>query len=170
MDQNFKEIYAAAKDVRAVGANYLEVRPTFPTDWRGDGWGNALSDPDAAKVEVDHARLHLNSASFRVIGMTERFDAVSQPRKNYDQCRIGGLTTVIGADGRLWHCCVQRGQQFFELGSIKEKPFREEWTRIHGVRQAGKIDVSRCPRCRYDGYNELIQKAFLTDGLHSSFV
>lgn len=170
MDQNFKEIYKAARDVRDAGANYLEVRPTFPTEWRGDGWGRALSDPEAAKVEVDHARLHLDSPTFKVIGMTDRFDAVEKPEKGYSQCRIGPLTTVIGADGRLWQCCVQRGQSFFELGSVAEKPFREEWTRIHSVRDASKIDVAKCPRCRYDNYNRLLEHAVLSDGMHKNFV
>lgn len=171
MDQNFKEIYKAAKDVRDAGGNYLEVRPTFPTEWRGDGWGNALSDPDGAKVEVEHARLHLNTDTFQVIGMDQRFDAVHAPQKRYGQCRIGGLTTVIGADGRLWHCCVQRGQNAFCLGSVKETPFREAWTAAQATRlQPADINVASCPRCRYDSYNEILERAFLGDALHAAFV
>lgn len=172
MDENHKQIYRAAQSVRDAGANYLEVRPTFPTDWRGDGWTARLSDPEAAKVEVEHARLHLNSDSFQVIGMRERFDNVASatPIKRYQECRIGPLTTVIGADGRVWHCCVQRGQSFFELGSVAARSFPEVWAEIHGRRDSSKIDVAQCPRCRYDGYNELIEHAFLTDGLHRAFV
>lgn len=166
MDQNFKEVYKAAKDVRDAGANYLEVRPTFPTEWRGDGWGRALSDPQAAKTEVEHARLHLNDANFSVIGMTGRFDAVENPQKQYTQCRIGPLTTVIGADGRVWHCCVQRGQPGFELGNVSTTPFKEVWA----TRNHPDIDVNRCPRCRYDGYNELIEHAIIDDRMHHSFV
>lgn len=172
MDGNLKEIYKAAKDVRDAGGNYLEVRPTFPTEWRGDGWKQALSDAEAAKTETDHARLHLDSETFHVIGMTERFDNVASdtPVKNYSQCRIGPLTTVIGADGRLWQCCVQRGQSFFELGSVAEMPFAEAWEKVWKTRDASKIDVTKCPRCRYDGYNELLEKAVLSDGMHRSFV
>jgi cyclic pyranopterin phosphate synthase len=172
MDRNLKEIYKAAKDVRDAGANYLEVRPTFPTEWRGDGWAQALSDAEAAKTETDHARMHLNSPTFSVIGMTERFDnaAAEKPVKAYSTCRIGPLTTVIGADGRLWHCCIQRGQSFFELGTVLDKPFAEVWEGIHQKRDASKIDVNRCPRCRYDGYNEILEHAVLADGMHRSFV
>lgn len=170
MDQNFKEVYKAAKDVRDAGGNYLEVRPTFPTEWRGDGWGQALSDPDAAKVEVDHARMHLDSPTFKVIGMTERFDSLAVHTKDYAECRIGPLTTVIGADGRLWHCCVQRGQSFFELGSVKDRPFAEVWAEIQQKRDSSKIDVTQCPRCRYDGFNELIEHAFLGGQMHEAFI
>lgn len=172
MDDNLKEIYKAAKDVRDAGGNYLEVRPTFPTEWRGDGWKQALSDAEAAKTEADHARLHLDSETFKVIGMTERFDnaASLNPVKNYSECRIGPITTVIGADGRLWHCCIQRGQSFFELGTVLDTPFAEAWEKVWRVRDSSKIDVTKCPRCRYDGYNELLEHAVLKDGMHRSFV
>lgn len=172
MDRNLKEIYKAAKDVKEAGADYLEVRPTFPTEWRGDGWGQALSNAEAAKIETSHARMHLNDSTFSVVGMTERFDnaAAEKPVKRYGTCRIGPLTTVIGADGRLWHCCIQRGQSFFELGSVAERPFAEVWAEIFQKRDASKIDVNQCPRCRYDGYNELLEHAVLADGMHRSFI
>jgi GTP 3',8-cyclase len=172
MDQNLSEVFKAAGDLKKAGADYMEVRPTFPTEWRGDGWGMALTDVDRAKREVENARSYWNSETFKVIGMTQRFDNayVERPEKNYSQCRVGPLTTVIGADGRLWHCCVQRGQPFFELGSVRERPFAEVWAEIHAKRDSSKIDVKQCPRCRYDGYNELIEHAFVSDAMHRSFV
>lgn len=171
MDQNLKEIYKAAKDVRDAGGDYLEVRPTFPTEWRGDGWGNALSDVDAARTELEHAKLHLNSASFKVIGMIERFDSLSeQPQKGFEKCRIGPLMTVIGATGDLWHCCVQRGQEFFKIGDVLTLGFRDAWALAQKRRMADEIDVAKCPRCRYTGYNQLIEQAFLGDAMHAAFV
>jgi len=170
MDENFKEVYKAAKDVRDAGGSYLEVRPTFPTEWRGDGWGHALSDADGAKVEVDHARLHLDTSTFQVIGMAERFDALATPEKQYSKCRVGPLTTVIGATGAIYHCCVQRGQPSFEVGSIRHQSFQDAWKEVHSLRMADQIDVKRCPRCRYDGYNEIIEKGILDNRLHADFV
>jgi radical SAM protein with 4Fe4S-binding SPASM domain len=172
MNENFKEVYRAAQNVRDHGGDYLEVRPTFQTDWRGDGWGSALSDPDGAKVEVEHARLHLNSPTFQVIGMTSRFDALSENVNHpYDKCRIGPLMTVIGATGDLFHCCVQRGQDFFNMGSLLHTSFREAWKTAQARKMSEQIDVSKCPKCRYRGYNELLAKAFVNgDALHANFV
>jgi MoaA/NifB/PqqE/SkfB family radical SAM enzyme len=172
MDQNWKEIYAAAKAVKDAGGNYLEVRPTFPTDWRGDGWGQALrvGNVDNAKTEIEHAKAHLVDARFQVIGMIERFDSLAAPKKDYTKCRIGPLTTVIGADGRLWHCCVQRGQEFFNIASVKDKPFREAWADAYARNMADSIDLSKCPRCRYDGFSTVIERAFVADQMHASFI
>lgn len=172
MDQNWKEIYAAAKHVKDAGGNYLEVRPTFPTDWRGDGWGSALSPEhvEGAKVEVAHAKQHLNDETFRVIGLIERFDAIATPKKDYGACRIGPLVTVIGADGRLWHCCVQRGQEFFNIASIADKSFKEAWSDANARKMSENIDLSKCPRCRHDGINRVIEHAFIGDAMHSQFI
>jgi len=176
MDANYHEIETAAERLRIAGANYLEVRPTFPTDWRGDGWSNGLTPEhlDSALSTIATLRAHYRDTGFKVIGMHERFDSalLKSAPKAYSKCRIGPLTTVIGADARLWHCCVQRGQPFFELGSVSTRPFHEVWEtlwKISGDR-SGKIDISKCPRCRYDGYNELLEHAVHADGLHRSFV
>lgn len=172
MDQNWKEIYAGAKSVKDAGGNYLEVRPTFPTDWRGDGWGNALSPEniDGAKIELEHARQHLQDERFQVIGLIDRFDAIAAPEKRYDQCRIGPLVTVIGADGRLWHCCVQRGQEFFNIATIADKSFKDAWADANARKMSDNIDLSKCPRCRHDGFNQVIQDAFLADKMHANFI
>lgn len=174
MDQNWAELYRAASLVKKVGANYLEVRPTFPTDWRGDGWGSALSSAnvDAARKVIADAKAALDAPpDFQIIGMIDRFDALDAPAKKYAKCRIGDLMTVIGADGRGWHCCVQRGQDYFTYGSVTGKEgFKQVWLDRRRQEMIAGIDVTQCPRCRYDGYNELIEKAFLGDSMHRNFV
>lgn len=169
---NYREIYQAAQLVKEHGANYLEIRPTFPTEWRGDTWTELLSESDiaAAKTEIDHARLHLQDDTFQVIGMVERFDSLSTPEKAYGQCRIGPLMTVIGAEQSIWHCCVQRGNEFFKVGDLKDRSFQDAWKDVLARRMSDTIDVSKCPRCRYDGFNRLIEHGFIGNALHREFV
>jgi MoaA/NifB/PqqE/SkfB family radical SAM enzyme len=172
MRANFQEIYAAGLAVKEHGGDYLEVRPTYPTDWRGDGWNEALTPEEvaAAKVELAHAQLHLNDVTFKVIGMVDRFDALHGYDKGYAKCRIGPLTTVIGADGRVWHCCVHRGVDGFEVGNVLHQPFREMWLHDAHRQVIEGIDVAKCPRCRYDNGNRIIEQAFLRDGMHHNFL
>lgn len=174
MDQNWREIYLAGKQLKDHGGDYLELRPTYPTLWRGDGWGTALSPAaaEAVPIEIAHARLHLDDATFHIIGMTDRFDNVAheKPLKPYSKCRIGDLTTVIGADGRGWHCCVQRGMDYFTYGSFLTRSFREVWDSQQRRTLIEGIDVTQCPRCRYDPLNQTIEQGFLEDRLHASFI
>jgi cyclic pyranopterin phosphate synthase len=174
MDQNWKEIYQAAKNVKDHGGDYLEVRPTYPTEWRGDGWGKALSSDnyEGVRVELAHARLHLEDESFKIIGLTDRFENAfnENPIKNYSKCRIGDLTTVIGATGEGFHCCVQRGQQYFVYGNFLARSFKDVWNDRARQQMIEGIDISKCPRCRYDGLNEVIEQGFVQDKLHGNFI
>jgi len=172
MRSNWKEIYQAAQLVKEHGGDYLEVRPTYPTDWRGDGWNDDLSreEIEAAKIELAHAQTHLNDDAFEVIGMVDRFDALHGYSKGYTKCRTGSASTVIGADGRIWQCCVQRGQDGFEIGNVMRAPFRDVWQSAHHKAVVDAIDVNKCPRCRYDNGNRLIEQAFLRDKMHKNFL
>ena len=101
--------------------------------------------------------------------MIDRFEALAKPEKDYDRCQIGPLTTILGADGRLWHCCVQRGQPGFDLGNILEGSWAEVWQAAQEKRLVDRIDVKKCPRCRYDNYNRLLASVD-ADTMHVSFV
>jgi cyclic pyranopterin phosphate synthase len=170
-DVNVDEIETAAKLVECVGGNYLEVRPVFPTEWRGGGFARALSleNIDRAQARLDAARDAANSP-FQVIGMIQRFDALKGAERGFAKCHIGPLTTVINADGYIYHCCIQRGMPNFRAGSVLEQPFKAVWWNAQHQQMVGDIDVSKCPPCRYAGYNRLVEQAFLKDGLHAAFV
>ncbi len=169
MDANYHEIETCAERLIAIGANYLEVRPTYPTEWRGDGWPIALTETDAAREALERARIQSEHVGFQVLGLIDRFDALKDPAKGYERCQIGPLTSVLGADGRLWHCCIQRGQDAFALGSVLDKTFAEAWKAAQEKHLANAIDVGKCPRCRYDNYNRLL-KGLDERALHEEFV
>lgn len=171
-DVNRHEIPIAAARVKAVGADYLEVRPVFPTEWRGGGFGNPLTDAvvDDARHWLETAKTEHDGDGFRTIGMIRRFEQVFDKTKPYDACRIGPLTTVINADGYIYHCCVQRGLPAFRAGSVLTAPFREVWWNAQHQQMVAAIDIAQCPPCRYDGYNQIVEEAFLADGMHASFI
>lgn len=170
-DVNRHEMALLARRVRDVGANYLEVRPVFATEWRGGGFSNPLSAEmvQEAREALETAKT-LNTADFRVIGMIHRFDQVTDRSKPYEKCHIGPLTTVINADGYIYHCCIQRGMPAFRAGSVLNRPFTEVWMNAQQREMQASIDVSKCPPCRYDGYNRLIEEAYVKDGMHAAFV
>lgn len=173
---NVQEVLTAAQRVKDAGGSYLELRPTYPTEWRGDGWSGALSkrQMQTAAAQAHAARALHDGDGFQVIGLEDRFQAIAPDEtyeKGYAQCHIGPLTTIVGADGRLWHCCVQRGIEGFSYGSVlPNTPFKDVWDTEQHRRMRAEIDVEKCPRCRYDNYNRLIEGAFLRDGMHAAFV
>lgn len=168
-DRNWQEIGQCASRLKSIGANYLEVRPTYPTTWRGDGWDFALSNITSAHRALLDARDAYQDDDFQIIGMLDRFEALEHPEKGYSSCQIGPLTSVLGAEGSLWHCCVQRGQEAFKLANVLDKPFAEAWSEAQAKHMANVIDVKKCPRCRYDNYNRLLE-GLQHGALHAEFV
>lgn len=171
-DCNRDEIGQAAQRVKATGANYLEVRPVFPTEWRGGGFGNPLTDDYVAdaRKNLELAKSMHDDAHFKVIGMIRRFEQVADKTKPYEKCRTGPLTTVINADGNIYHCCVQRGMPNFVAGSVLTQPFKEAWLNAQHRQMIADIDIAKCPPCRYDGFNQIIEQGFLGDRLHRNFL
>lgn len=168
-NDNCDEIAEAARRLDAIGAQYLEVRPTYPTTWRNDGWDAKLTRTTDARAQLELARMEMAGRPFKVIGMVDRFDAIEGYAKGYTHCQIGGLTTVIGADGNLWHCCVQRGRDGFALSNVLHQSFADAWAEAGRRRMAETIDVKQCPRCRYDSYNEILE-ALPRDDFHAAFI
>lgn len=170
-DCNVDEIERAAELVRDAGGNYLEVRPVFATEWRGGGFSRALSDAnvDRARLALDRAKA-LATDRFRVIGMVSRFDQLQGAAKPFKACHIGPLTTVINADGYIYHCCQMRGLPDFRAGSVLQHAFKEVWWNDQHRAMVDAIDVTKCAPCRYAGYNTLVERAFMEDGLHSAFI
>ncbi len=171
-DVNVSEIREAACAVKRVGGNYIEVRPVFPTEWRGGGFTNPLSEAHVAEAqsELDTARAESESDGFKVIGMISRFGQVFNREKAYQRCHIGPLTTVINADGYIYHCCQQRGMLNFRAGSVLTSSFKDVWMNAQHRQMVKSINVSKCPPCRYDGYNQIIEEAFHADVMHAAFL
>jgi radical SAM protein with 4Fe4S-binding SPASM domain len=174
-DSNLREITTAAQRLKAIGASYLEVRPVYPTEWRGgrqDDQGISESNIAVAAAEIECARSLYEDGSFRIIGMIDRFEAVKSFRHRdfYDACRITDLSTVISSDGHVYACCVHRGLKPFSGGSVLERPFRDVWLSEERRAMRDGIDIDKCPKCRYVGLNAVIQGACVTDTMHSNFV
>lgn len=168
-DANWHEIGQAAARLKSIGADYLEVRPTYPTTWRGDGWDFALSNISNAQRALADARDAYTDGSFQIIGMLDRFAALEHPEKGYSKCQIGPLTSVLGAEGSLWHCCVQRGMDDFKLANVLHQSFSDAWAEGQRKRLADTINVEKCPRCRYDNYNRILEGVG-AGALHTEFV
>jgi len=171
-DVNIHEIGAAALRAKEAGLNYLEVRPVFPTEWRGGGFGNPLTEAhtERARDALAQAKAAYDGDGFRVIGMIHRFEQVGAHVKPYGRCHIGPITTVINADGYIYHCCQQRGMANFRAGSVLHRPFAEVWWNAQHQQMVEGIDVTKCPPCRYDGYNQIVEQAFQKDAMHANFL
>ncbi|MDY6957795.1 MAG: radical SAM protein [Halobacteriota archaeon] len=65
-------------------------------------------------------------------------------------CAIAGLTFILNATGDVFYCCVQRGNDDFKLGSIRNFDVSD----FVQIREQFKPNLSKCTTCRYTAYAE----------------
>lgn len=155
--KNHEEIYNLAKKLTEMGVDYLQIRPLKT---------HQLNDLEALRTyhEIKHAR-HLNIEIYESISkMQDTIKGIN----NYHDCYINRLVANIGPDGHVYTCCELRGQH--SIGNIHEKTFKEIWQSQRHMDLLNRLDISKCPACKYSKMNEIITRVLIDDEMHREFI
>ena len=147
---NYFEIYEAAKFTKELGADYIQIRPVFIPGKK------PLEKMWFAVQEMMENSLELIDEDFHVFPILHRFHEVSKIDRTYTRCMGHALLGVVGADCNVYLCCQLRGDRNFSFGSLKEKSFFEIWHSRERQAVIKNINLDKCPPCRYNKYNELL--------------
>lgn len=82
-----------------------------------------------------------------------RFNQTRSIERNYDKCFALFLIPVFAADSKLYVCCENRGNSFFELTKWNKKDFRKEWGGEKHMSIYNKLKLEKCPMCRPHVHN-----------------
>lgn len=148
---NYREIYKAAKLSKELGVDYFQIKPIY--------YLNSVKHTRIwlkAKPYIDKA-LKLSDNKFRVFSMNYRFNDMVKAKRNYKKCRIHNYLTIIGADSKVYLCCPYRGNEKFCLGDLKKNTFKEIWNSKRRKKVINSIDMTKCPYCRHNDYNEILE-------------
>lgn len=157
--ENFKEVYAAAKMARDLGADYLAVKPLclHPQSRRKIKPHNF----DMKQLmEIAENLKELQTDNYKVIFRMNSF-ARSAEKKEYLHCFGANFSAHITADGNIYPCNNFAGQRKFRLGNIYENGLGEIWNGVDKVRVIKRLscywDVGKCRRsCRLDKINSYL--------------
>lgn len=161
---NYHEIYKASKLARDIGVDYIQIRPVYIP-------GGALSSRILSETEkLVRKSLELQTTNFKVFTILHRFDEVIHLDRGYTTCLGHSLVGVVGADCNVYVCCQLRGNPNFRFGNLKEKSFWKIWNSREKQKVLRKIDVNKCPPCRYSKYNELLEYLMDKERPHKNFL
>lgn len=161
---NYHEIYQVTKLAKDIGVDYIQIRPVYMS-------GQKLSDKVLFETEkLVQKALETATDNFKVFPILHRFDEVIRLPHSYDQCLGHALLAVVGADCNVYVCCQLRSNPDFSFGNLKEKSFREIWNSQERQEVIKRIDVSKCPPCRYNKYNEVLGYLEDKDRPHKNFL
>lgn len=161
---NYSEIYNAAKLVKKLGVDYIQIRPAFIP-------GKKVPEKMRFAVQgLMEKSLKLNNSRFHVFPILHRFDELTMIERTYTCCRAHALVGVVGADCNVYLCCQLRGDARFSFGNLKENSFFEIWKGKKRQEVIKRINLDKCPPCRYNKYNELMDYLADKDKIHANFL
>jgi len=95
----------------------------------------------------------ISDKDFFVNILKERLESLESRDKNYEKCYFAFFSASVGADFKLYPCCMTKYAKRFCIADLRReslnKKFLKKWNKkIHN------IDVKKCPTCWYDKFNE----------------
>lgn len=151
---NYREVINFYKLGKELNVDYIQIRPVYDPQ-------NPLTPEIIFSVKKD-LDLYFYDKPKAYLQM-DRFQQFYSKK-----CHATPLVTVIGADQNVYLCCQTRGNPEYTLGNLKEQSFTQIW---HGQKRRqiiNKINTTKCPPCRHNKYNQLLNQ--LQDVDHENFL
>jgi len=150
---NENEAWEAAKVVKEIGADYIQIKPIFNprTEFYDEGLLSALDE------RVEQLRRQFESPEFRVYYFRNYFHAgLENYQRPYPVCLGHFLTANILSTGKLSICCQTINNDDLTFGDLNEQPFRQAWESIEHLKVASKINLKECKPCKFEEYNKML--------------
>jgi len=163
---NWSEVVQATERARDDGADNFRISAVFQNDGARyfDSFGM-----EAAKL--CHEARQLATDRFHVFDLfSDRVHDLVNGRPEYRFCGCQHFVTYIGADQNVYRCCVIAYNRDGLLGSVRDMPFRELWNSTELRNALTLFDARACPRCMFNGKNEVIRYALEAHPRHVNFI
>lgn len=115
---------------KALGVDYVQIKASW--------------QPKGIEGQTDSMQ---NSDAF----VTERYTV-----RDHLPCMMAGLCGSVAANGRLYYCCIHRGDPRFEVWNLN-LPFNLK--RAIEYRSTMQPDIGTCGSCRYANFARAYEKA-----------
>lgn len=163
---NWTEICTAASNARADGASNIRISAVFQND-EADYFADIANE---VRAEIATAKT-LQTPEFTVIdNFGARLSDLTQGSPDYQWCGQQFVGPYIGADGKVYRCCVLAYNQLGVIGDLHERRFAELWKDPETFRKMMEFDARGCPRCMFNAKNRTLAYAINTQPPHVNFV
>ena len=161
---NVSEIYAFVENMKKIGVDYVQIRPVcnLQPDQR-----RIINTQSREQIE---ASVKLTDPDFNIFPMLTRFDEILWSERSYDVCYGHALVGIIAADSGVYLCCQLKGNPHALLGDLNENTFKEIWSSHQRKGVVENLDPNKCPPCRYNKYNEMLEYMAENDHVHAEFL
>jgi MoaA/NifB/PqqE/SkfB family radical SAM enzyme len=110
----------------------------------------------------------MSNKKFYISAQAERLNLLERKTRNYDNCYFIYLSTSIGADKKIYPCCMTKYSSKYVIGDLNNSSFAQEWKQINTFFK--NLDVKKCPTCWYDRVNEMSEYYLLENPENKNFI
>jgi wyosine [tRNA(Phe)-imidazoG37] synthetase (radical SAM superfamily) len=167
---NVHEIYDAAVKAQEIGCKYFQVRP-MANPWFDDPAKSVFTDE-----QVSEGMFRLESAKkelkIEVTGTFTKFGEGWRVEHPFAKCWAIFMYAIFLANKRVLMCADLYGCNTVEVGPF-DKPedfINKFWGGKEHFEMQSCIDVSKCSRCNYKLFNQLMEKGVMIDGMMRKFL
>jgi len=163
-DQNYNEIYDAARIVSKLGVDYFRVG-YYRTD---DGF--TAGDFEISKKLIDKSINDFSTKDFKVLDRYTTSSKNMDGPPDYEFCGYQHVSTWIAADYNVYRCCVTSYDKHGLIGSLKNQSFKDLWDSDVKRKKFDKFNARSCSQCIYNDKNRAINYLLEKDPKHVNFV
>jgi len=146
-DDNYTELFAAAKTVKHIGCDYISIRFA---QIEGNKilsakcfFESAIAIEKCKKLESDN--FYINSrGSAEGFYWKRRLYLLRKVKHEWTDCVAPCLSAQILATGDVIPCCFIKPYNEFVYGNIKKKPFDKIWMSTQHKRVLAKVKKQQC--------------------------
>lgn len=180
---NFTEIDLAARLAKRYGCRQLHIRP-YGLPWfrlgnqeSGSDYKFSIEQKEEFETVLIRAREYFEDDSFKIYGITHKFDGSFSINNNFQRCHALFMTGVImpGEEPDTYSfglCCDRRGDRRMELISNQKNLYKIEefWGGEEHWKIFNNLQVKSCPRCTYQPHNQIYEKVIKEDSMTWKFI
>lgn len=139
--------------------------------WMYDDTGKAgLLDTEIEEIKrsLDIMKDKYDTDVFKVFYDKSRIDSYSRPNE-FSKCYIQRFVWAIGADCKVYPCCIMKYDESYAIADIREKSLGEIVYDIETEMKMDNLEPSKCLPCWLRGKNEAIRNS-VEKPTHENFV
>ncbi|MBI5075476.1 MAG: radical SAM protein [Nitrospirae bacterium] len=167
--ENYRETYDACKLFKELGVDNFRISAAFTP--LGIKYFDGLIDE--AKTIAEKAKRDFEDEKFTVFNLfNDRIGDLFDGVQNYDFCPMKELVPYIGADLKVYTCCMLAYNNLGYIGSLKNQSFDELWhggEKIQFYRKHSPRVYCKLP-CMFEKKNDFINYCIKKDAKHTNFI
>ncbi len=147
-DLNWKEILESTKLCKKIG--YDDIRISFTYQIKREKLYKKYKDKI---LYLLYESQRLSNKKFYVNVLKDRLTSLETKNKDYENCYFSYFSISIGADFKVYPCCMTKYAKRFCIADLRKERFNKKLIKkINTYIRA--LNVKKCPTCWYDNFNK----------------